>query len=296
MIKTRGEKIFDVVNVIIMIIIAVVMLYPFLNVLAISLNDAYDSLAGGITIFPRKFTFASYQSVMKYENLFSAFWISVSRTIITTVFALILTSLTAFALTKRALPGYSFFYYFFIVSMFLPVLLIPSFMLYKQIHIYNTFLVYVLPGLFATNNMILFRTFIIQLPAGLEESAYLDGANEITVFFRIVLPLCKPILATIGLFIAVYQWNAWQDTLYYVTNTKLESLQFVLMKVIKQAEASAIASEDKTSKLMQLGANTVTPNSIKMAITIIATVPIICVYPFLQKYFVKGMMVGAVKG
>ena len=295
--KSRGDITFNIVAGAIMVLVAFVMLYPFLNVLAISLNDAYDSAAGGITIFPRKFSLASFASVFQYDNLLNSFLVSVARTIATTALSLVITAAAGFALTKTKMPGYKPIYYFFVISMFLPVLLMPTFILYRDLGLYNNFLVYILPGLVWTYNIILFRTYIIQLPDGLLEAASIDGASDLQIFFKIVLPLSKPILATIGLFVAVREWNAWQDTLYYVTNEKLYTLQYVLQQVIKQAEATAIAaaSSEGSSLARNLG-STVTPNSIRMAITIVATLPIVCVYPFLQKYFVKGTMIGAVKG
>ena len=295
--KNKSDITFNIVVGFFMILISVIMLYPFLNVLAISLNDAYDSAAGGITIFPRKFSLASYINVFKYDNLLNSFAISVSRTLLTTLLSLIVTAGAAFALTKTKMPGYKPIYYFFVVSMFLPVLLMPNFMLYRDLGLYNSFWVYILPGLVWTYNIILFRTYIIQLPDGLLEASAIDGATDLQIFFKIVLPLSKPILATIGLFVAVREWNSWQDTLYYVTDEKLYTLQYVLQQVIKQAEATAIAaaSSEGSSLARNLGSS-VTPNSIRMAITIVATLPIVCVYPFLQKYFVKGTMIGAVKG
>ena len=296
MYKSREDKIFDTITYMVMIIVIIITLYPFLHVLAVALNDASDSLAGGITIFPRKLSLESFKNVLAYENLFYSFIISVLRTVTGTVLSLTVVTSAAFALTKKSLPGYKFIYIFFIISLFMPSLVIPNFLLYQKLGIYNTFLVYILPGTFSAFNMILLRTYILQLPPDMEESAYLDGASELAVFFKIVLPLAKPILATVGLFVAVTQWNEWSDTLYYITNPKLETLQFVLMRVLKQAEAASMAAGAKSFMQNQMNALTVTPNSIKMAITVIATVPIICVYPFLQRYFVKGMMIGAVKG
>lgn len=291
-----GDAIFDIVNACILLLVVTVTLYPFLHVLAISLNDARDAMKGGIGIFPRVFSFDSYKTVFGYEDLYHAFLVSVARTISGTVLSLLVTTMCAFAMTRKRLFGYKVIYNFFIVSMFVGGGLIPTYLLFKQIGIYDTFWVYILPGSFSTYYMILFRTYIVQLPSELEESAFLDGADEIQAFFKIILPLCAPILATIGLFVAVSQWNSWQDTLYYTTDHNLESLQFVLMKVLSQTEASRISKQAKSTMLRHAQAITITPDSIKMAITMVATIPIICVYPFLQKYFVKGMVIGAVKG
>ncbi len=294
-IRTWGDIVFDTINTIVMLVIIVITIYPFLNILAISLNEARDSAAGGIYLLPRKFSIDSYETVFQYEGIYHAFIISAVRTVIGTVLALILTSLAAYVMTKKYLIGYRFIYLFFVVSMFINGGLIPTLFLYQRLNIYNTFWVYILPGAFGVYYMILMRSFILQLPKELEESALLDGANEIQTFIKVILPLSKPILATIGLFVAVGQWNAWQDTLFYTTNPNLESLQYVLMKVLQQAEAASMARKVKRS-MSQMRTISITPESIKMAITIVATLPIICVYPFIQKHFVKGMMVGAVKG
>ncbi len=294
--KSLQDRVFDTVNVIYMLLVSVITLYPFLHILAVSLNEARDSARGGITIFPRIISFDSYRTVFGYEGLYHAFFVSVLRTVFGTLLFLLVTTLAGYVMTKKQLKGYRVIYMFFVVSMFVGGGLVPTFLLYRQLGIMNTFWVYILPGAFSTYYMILFRTYIIQLPQGLQESAMIDGAGEFTIFLKIVLPLSTPILATIGLFVAVNQWNAWQDTLYYTTDENLETLQYVLMKVLRQAEATQIAKQARSALARTFGNTSITPNSIKMAITIVATVPILCVYPFLQKYFVKGMVLGAVKG
>lgn len=294
--KSLQDRIFNGVNLFYMLLVSTCTLYPFLHILAVSLNDARDSTRGGITIFPRILSFDSYRTVFGYEGLYHAFFVSVLRTVIGTALFLLVTTLAGYVMTKTQLKGYRFFYMFFVVSMFVSGGLVPTFLLYKQLGIQNTFWVYILPSAFSTYYMILFRTYIIQLPNGLIESATIDGAGEFTIFRKIVFPLSTPILATIGLFVAVNQWNAWQDTLYYTTDPNLETLQYVLMKVLRQAEATQIAKQARSAMARILGTTTITPDSIKMAITIVATVPILCVYPFLQKFFVKGMVLGAVKG
>jgi putative aldouronate transport system permease protein len=203
--------------------------------------------------------------------------------------------MVAYAMTKKQLVGYRYIYRFFVVSMFISGGIIPVFLLYQWLHLYDSFWVYILPGMFNVYYMILMRTFILQLPHEIEESALIDGANEIVIFWRIIIPLSGPILATIGLFVAVSQWNSWQDTLFFTGNPNLETLQYVLMKVLRQAEASAITRQARQSLARQRTIS-ITPESVKMAITIVSTFPILCVYPFIQKYFVKGMMIGAIKG
>jgi ABC-type sugar transport system, permease component len=293
--KSIGEWVFDIANLVFMLFVIVMTLFPFMHIAAISLNEARDSAAGGIGIFPRKLSFDSYVTVFRYNYILDAFLVSVARTVIGTVTALLFTSMVAYVMTKSHVIGYKVIYRFFVISMFIAGGTIPTFFLYQQLKIYNTFWVYILPGMFSVYNMILMRSFIMQLPKELEESALLDGANEFIIFFRVILPLSKPILATVALFIAVSQWNAWQDTLFFTNNPKLETLQYVLMKVLRQAEAASIARSARSS-MAKLRTMSITPESVKMAITIVSTVPILCVYPFVQKYFVKGMMIGAVKG
>ena len=294
--KTYEDRVFNMFNVIMMFLLLIVTLYPFLHILAISLNDARDSARGGITVFPRVPSIDSYKTVFGYQGLYSAFTVSVARTVAGTLIFIIVTMLCGYALTKKDLKGYKIIYNFFIISMFVGGGLIPTFLLFRMLRIYNTFYVYILPSAFSVYYMILFRTFIIQLPSGLDESAMIDGANEWTIFFFIILPLSRPIIATIGLFVAVNQWNSWRDTLFFTSKPELETLQYVLMRVLQQAEATRITKQARSQMMTHMGTTNITPESIKMAITIIATVPIICVYPFLQKYFVKGMVLGAVKG
>ena len=289
------DKVIDGVITTFMLAVVVITIYPFLHILAISLNDARDSVAGGIGIWPRVFSLDSYITVFRFKGLSSAFLVSITRTVIGTALSLLFTSIAAYAMTKKHMIAYGIINKFFIISMFMSGGLIPTFFLYQGLGIYNTFLVYILPGVFGMYNMILLRTSIIQLPQGMEESAFLDGANEVQIFFYIIIPLSTPVLATIGLFIAVGQWNSWQDTLFFTNKPELETLQYVLMKVLRQSEAASIARSAKMA-MMKFKRINITPESIKMAITIVATVPILCVYPFIQRYFVKGVMIGAVKG
>ncbi len=294
--KSKVDLLFDTFNILLVFFVMVITLYPFLHILAISLNDPVDTTVGGITIFPRVLTFSSYQTVFNYPNLYQSMLVSVARTVIGTALTLLVTGLASYALSTPDLWGFKFLNKIFIISMFISAGIVPMFLLYQQINIYNTFLVYILPPAFSAYYMILLRSYITQLPKELIEAAHLDGANDWKIFFKVIIPLSKPIIATIGLFAMVEQWNAWQDTLYYTLDPELETLQYVLMEVLKQAEASAMAKDMKSFMLARLMQPNITPESIKMAITIVATVPILCVYPFLQKYFVKGLMIGAVKG
>ena len=289
------DKAFTFINTLMLIFAALVTIYPFLHILAISLNDAIDSMKGGITIFPRELSFSSYVLILQHNQLYSATRMTLLRTFGGLASSLLCTSLVAYALSKRDLIGFKFINSLFVVSMFLNAGLIPVFMLYKQIGINNTFAVYILPGLVGVFNMILLRNFFDTLPESMEESAKIDGANDWLIFFRIILPLSGPIIATVALFIAVGQWNAWTDTLYFTSSETLETLQYLLVKIIRQAEAVQLSNTGRM-RFQLRSKGSVTPDSVKMAITIVTTVPILLVYPFVQRYFVKGMIVGAVKG
>ncbi len=290
-----GDRLFDTFNACFLIGLMVLTLYPFLHVLAYSLNDAVDSMRGDLTIWPRKFTLSNYEVIFRYDTLINASIMSVLRTVIGTVTSVICTAMLAYALTKRELLGFKFFNTLFILTMFVSGGLIPTFILFKSLHIYNTFWVYIIPGLISAFHMILIRTNFKAIPESLIESAYMDGANDLYVFFRIMLPLSTPVMATIGLFVAVGQWNSWQDTLFFTINSDLQTLQYVLMKILNQSEAGAMINQMKAS-MARRGMVRVTPDAVKMAITMVATLPILFVYPFVQKYFVKGMLLGSIKG
>jgi putative aldouronate transport system permease protein len=290
---TKSEKAFDIFNIIFMILILVVTLYPFMNVLAISLNDSIDTVRGGITIWPRQFTLENYKTIFGYDTLLQGLKVSILRTVVGTLLGLMSASMIAYTLSRVDFSGRKFVSTFLALTMYFSGGLIPGYILMRDLNLIGTFWVYVLPGLVSAFNVFIVRSFIDGLPYALQESAKLDGANDFTIYWRIILPLCKPVLATIALFIAVGQWNAWFDTyLYNGSNSTWTTLQYELMKVLQstQSGGSAVNANDMAEKMKQ-----VSPESIKMAITIVVTVPILVVYPFLQKYFVGGMTLGAVK-
>lgn len=288
----KKPEIFDIVIVIIMIFIIIVTLYPFLNVLAISLNNATDTVKGGIHIWPRKFTLDNYKQIFSGSSkLPIAFINSVLRTVIGTVLGVIATSMVAYTLNRREFIFSKQITILFIVTMYVSGGLIPEYLLIRNLGLINNFAVYILPGLISTFNIIVIRAFMDGLPEALYESAKIDGANDWVTFYKIVFPLCMPVIATVALFIAVGQWNSWFDTYLYARgNDSLTTLQYELMKIIDNASTTV----DVHNPLLQSAAKS-NPQSIKMAITMVATVPILMVYPFLQKYFVSGMTLGAVK-
>lgn len=291
------EKIkpFDVFLILLMIFIAIITVYPFLNVLAISLNDANDTVKGGITIFPRIFTLDNYKQIFSTgSNLTRGFVNSVLRTVIGTATGVLSSAIVAYVMSRKDFIFNKFVSLLFVLTMYVGGGLIPEYMLIRQMGLVNHFAVYILPLLISAFNVIVIRSFIDGLPPALQESAKIDGANDFTIFFRIVLPLCLPVIATVALFIAVQQWNSWFDTYIYAgSNESLTTLQYELMKVMDNATASAATAGNTGNGNLQVTA--VNPESIKMAITMVATVPILLVYPFVQKYFVTGMTLGAVK-
>jgi putative aldouronate transport system permease protein len=289
-----SDRIFDIVVYVSMAIVTICTLYPFLNVLAISLNDSTDGVRGGITVYPRVFTLENYKLIFSFSGLLTGLKISVLRTVIGTVLGLISASMLAFTLSRVEFQARRFVSTFLALTMYVSGGLIPGYILIKDLHLMNTFAVYVLPGLVSAFNVFVIRSFIDGIPYALQESAKLDGANDFTIYWRVILPLMKPALATIALFLAVGQWNSWFDTyLYNGSSAQLTTLQFELMKVLQSTQTGN--NGDTHGLDMNQVMNRISPESVKMAITIVVTVPILLVYPFLQKYFVKGMTLGAVK-
>jgi len=292
-----GERLFRLMNGFIMIFLCVIMLYPYLNQLAVSLNDGQDTVFGGITIYPREFTWSNYVTVFSNSNFVGSILISVARVALGTLLGLIFITGAAYALTKKDLPGRNLFIYMLIIPTFISGGLIPLYFLYRYLHLMNHFLVYILPMAFVFFYMIIIRTYIQSLPAGLEEAALIDGANEVQILSRIIVPLSMPVMATVTLWLAVTHWNDWTTSLYFITKKDLFTLQFIMYKVIKEAE---LLNEIAVSQAMNGGSGTrglmtVTPESIKAATLIVATLPIVLLYPFLQKYFINGVMIGAIK-
>lgn len=296
--RTREDVIFDSLNYTFMTLLCIVMLYPFVNQIAISLNDATDSIKGGIYLWPRIFTWNNYEHVFSEASVIQAILISVLRTVIGTGISLICTAMVAYAIAQKNFVIKRSVTIIFVMTMYFNGGLIPTFLLMRDLHLIGTFWVYILPGIIGVFNLIVMRSFIEGLPTSLFESARIDGAGDFTVFFKIVLPLSLPVLATVALFVAVFQWNQWFDVfLYNSSNPLLTTLQYELMKILQNSSATS-GSQDLSSALANsknTNANMVTPKSIRATMTIVASVPIICVYPFLQKYFVKGMTLGAVK-
>lgn len=294
--KSKAEVAFDIFIYLLMVAVVIITLYPFLNILAISLNDSVDATKGGIGIIPRKFTLSNYREIFKYKNIPHAFLISILRTVIGTLTGIVSSCMVAYTLSRKDFMFRKLFATLFILTMYVSGGLIPDYMLLRNLGLLGKFSVYILPGLISTWNVIVIRSFIDNIPYSLQESAKIDGATDFTIFMKIIMPLCLPVIATISLFIAVGQWNSWMDTFLYANGKEhLSTLQYELMKVMASTNAASGQSAAALDSSQTIRGNTVSPQSIRMAITIVATVPILLVYPFVQKYFVTGMTLGAVK-
>lgn len=295
--KLRRKTLFDYVDIIILLILGFITFYPFWNILMISFNDPTDTLLGGITLYVRKFTLDNYQYFFRNDSFINAFWVSVSRTVIGSLTSVIFTAAFAYGMSKKWLLGQKFFLILMIIPMYISGGMIPTFLLIRDLGLYQIFLVYIIPCLLSTYNVIIMMTSFRAIPPELEESVRIDGGNDLVIFFRIIIPVSMPMMATIILFNAVGQWNSWMDTMLY-GDRKIMTLQMKLVELLKDA--------DQVRKLMQSGnaaagqvlLKNYKPNveSLKATAMAITAIPIVLVYPFLQKYFVKGIMIGSLKG
>lgn len=285
------DKAFVICNTLFMIAFVIVTLYPVLNTLAISFNDGIDALRGGIYLWPRKFSLKNYITVLEKDNLVTGAYITVARTIIGTLLALAANAILAFVVSRKRFLFRKQLSLFWVITMYVNGGMIPIFLLYKNIGLTNSFWVYVIPGMISAFNMLVIRTYMNGIPDSLEESAQLDGAGYMTIFAKIISPLCKPVYATVALFVAVGQWNSWFDAmLYNRMKDNLTTLQYELMKLL-----SSVTNQGNSAEAMKNAAGAVTPTSVRAAATIVTMLPIICLYPFLQRYFVTGLTIGGVK-
>lgn len=298
--KTAEDRIFDTINYILMIFLIIITLYPFINIIAVSLNDPMDSIKGGIYLKPRKFTLYNYRVVLSRKEIYNATGVSILRTLVGTVLGILSSFFVAYPLSRKDFVLRKPLTIYFLLTMYVGGGLIPGYFLIKSIGLLNSFWVYILPGLVSTFNILVVRSYISTIPDSFVESAKIDGAGELRILFTIIMPLCIPVLATIALFIAVGQWNSWFDTyLYASSKQELSTLQFELQKILQEATQSFSTSSDYGSAISSGAAErakSITPTSIRATMTVVATLPVLIVYPFLQKYFVTGLTLGGVKG
>lgn len=294
--KRWGDITIDIVIYASLIFLIIVTLYPFLNTLAVSFNDAVDSSRGGIHLWPRKFTLYNYQTLLGRGQMYRASLVSVARTVLSTAFCTFSTAMVAYTISRKEYVLRRLISFIYVLTMYIDGGLVPTYFLIRALGLTNNFWVYVLPGLVSAFNLIVIRTYISGLPDSFIESARIDGAGEFRIFLQIILPLCKPVLATIALFVAVDNWNAWFDTfLYNSANPQLSTLQYELMKVLQSANTMSGSLLQALSRAAAGTTNTVTPRAIRATMTVIVSVPIVIVYPFLQKYFVHGLTLGGTK-
>lgn len=284
---------FQLLNGMIFILFALICIYPFYYVLIYSISDPQIAVRG-VTLWPVGFTFVNYTTLFKLNNILNAFVVSAARAISGTLITVISCTFFAFLMTNRYLWGRKIIYRFSVFTMYINAGLIPWYLLMDGLGFRNNFLLYIIPTAMSAYNVILIKTYLESLPSSLMESAEVEGAGLFTIYCKIILPLSKPILATIAVFSAVGQWNSWFDNMLLVTNPKLQTLQLILYNYLNSAQAVANMSQLDLARGM--AAKAATPQSIQVTITIITTLPILFVYPFMQRYFVKGIMIGAVKG
>jgi putative aldouronate transport system permease protein len=293
---SRGEKVFEGFNMGLMVFSAVLCLYPFVYVVALSFNEGNDAMRGGIWLIPRAFTFENYTTLFQDRRLVGSFLISVFRTVAGAALGTLVNALFAFAITKKDLPFRRIFTWMVVVPMYFGGGIIPYFLVCKTLGLTNNILVYVIPWLAAPFYILLLRVSMKDLPDSLEESAQLDGAGYLTVFFRIILPLSLPALATVTLLGGIAQWNDWLDGTIMVSNSKLWPMQTLLLSILQGADMKAFFKDMNLSTGGGMVRNVkITTESIKMSMLVVTILPVFLVYPFAQKYFIRGILVGSVK-
>ncbi|MGO4788330.1 carbohydrate ABC transporter permease [Paenibacillus sp. 2KB_20] len=293
---STGDKIVLVLIYTFLTLLAFSALYPFWNAVAVSFNQGVDTAKGGITFWPREFTLENYKIILDDDRLANGFFISVSRTIVGTATSIFMTALLAFGMTRTYLIGRNFYMVFLVFTMYFSGGLIPSYLLIRSLGMMNSFWVFIIPTLISVWNMIIFRTFFKGLPVGLEESASIDGCSNWGMFFRIILPLSGPVIATLSLFTAVGHWNDWFYPSIYITSDNLLPIQTILRQTLNaNIVTNSNSVLDSASVMLMERSKQITSKSLTMAMMIVVTLPIALVYPFVQKYFVKGVLVGSLK-
>ncbi|MCE5171872.1 carbohydrate ABC transporter permease [Paenibacillus profundus] len=280
-----------------LVLLCLSIILPTLNVLALSLNVGTDAAKGGIYFWPREFTLDNFKEVFSQSNIVNGFFISIFRTILGTFLSVLLTAMAAYALKSKTLPGQKQLTFFVFFTMLFSGGLIPYYIVLKELHLTNSIWVYVIPALYSVWNMMIMRSFFQQMPEGLEEAARIDGCSDIGIFTRVILPTSKPVIAAISLFNAVGHWNDWFTGAFYVRDPNLKPLSTLLQEMLtkQQALTETLMSSAGSLQMQMLDKMQVTGTSLKMATIIIVITPIVLVYPFLQKYFAKGVMIGSMK-
>ena len=293
------EKLFKAVVYTVITLFCLLVLYPFWFMLILSLNEGQDAMKGGIYIWPRAFTWFNYQMVLANPVVKNAYLITIGRTVLGTVGGVLVTALGAYALADKSLPGNKFLSYFILVPFVFSGGLIPYYLTLNDLKLINSFWVYVIPGLFSIWNMFVMKQFFTEIPESLTEAAIVDGAGDFTILIRIIFPISLPLFASTALFTAVGHWNSWFDGAYYVNSENLIPLQTYLKKLLDSMSISMQnnnVGDNMNPSILDKQMASIITNSVRMASIMVTTLPIMMLYPFLQKYFVKGVRIGAVKG
>lgn len=290
--KSAEDHVINLIALVVCVLVTLISLYPIYYCLINSLNDGKDAMKGGIYLWPRIFSLENYKTVFQEDTLLRSFLMTVARTVCGSVLHVLFTAMTAYALSRRELMLRKLYVALGVITMYVGGGIIPTYLLYKNLNLIYTFWVYILPGMFSFYNMILTMSFFRQLPESLVESARIDGATHFTVFRKVILPLSPPIIATVALFVGVNYWNDWYAPAYYILDEELMTMPATLLRLMNEAEA-----QQKLARLysqVQVRPS-VTLESVRYATLIVSVMPITILYPFLQKYFIKGMMIGSVK-
>lgn len=297
--KSVGEHIFDICNILFFALLSFSFVYPFLNIVVISFNDPVDAMRGGIYFWPRVFSLENYKEVLSNPKIYTGYGVTIARTVIGSLTHVFCTAMFAYGLSRKRLMFRKTYTVLCVITMFFSGGMIPSYLLMRNLHLLNSFWgVYIIPGLIGVWDAMIFKTFYGGIPDALEEAAKIDGSSDFGVFFKIIFPLAKPCIAAIILFCGVGHWNSWFDAYIYMTDEKLMPLQTILMQIINQSAATQGTNVETATAILSVDGkkSTVTPESIRYATMVVATGPIILIYPFMQKYFEKGVMIGSVKG
>jgi putative aldouronate transport system permease protein len=290
---TPSQRVFEVFNVAFLALFGIITLYPFWYVLVASFNVGSDFTRGGVYFWPRAFTLENYARAVRDSRIFDSLLISIARTVLGVLLGLFFTALVSYAVVITTLPGRTFFTLFFYFTTIFSGGMIPYYMLLRDLGLTRSFWLYVIPGIYSFFNFLLMRTYFQTIPLEMRESAHIDGAGHARVLFQIYLPLAAPIIATLALFIGVGHWNDWFTGAYYQSRTNLFPAATLLQKLLRESSPTAM-KEGQETVLNTM--RTYTPQSLQMAFVMLLTMPIVVVYPFLQKYYVKGVMIGAIKG
>ena len=289
--RSREDRIINVVTAVLCILVLIVTVYPVYYCLIYSFNDGRDAARQALYFWPRKFSLENYKIVFQNKAIYPAFLMTMLRSIVGTVLAVFCMAMAAYGLSKDHLKGRKVYMIMGVITLYFSAGVVQSYLLYREMHLLDSFWVYILPNIFQFYYIILFISFFKELPAALEESAQMDGAGYFTILFKIIIPLSTPVIATVSLFVGVWHWNDWFHPAFFIQNESLMTLPAVLMRAMSLAEAQqtlqkmiAVPSESST-----------TMESVRYAMLIVSILPVTIIYPFVQKFFLKGMMMGAVK-